>query len=238
MATRSKWYRNVLAWFDNVSYETLLPLNPVFFFDDFIGKALDVTNSWGVRDTAGGTETILADGPNGSVELLLTNAVEIQLAGLDMADQRNFILNQDLQMEARLRFTTLPADVATAVIGLCGDHNAAIDTVAESAWFRWDGSGATTVESDDTTGGTEKSKVATGSTWLVNIWHIVRIDASVPADVKFYIDGARVAASTTFDMSAVPTLKLQPVARMDKAAAGTNLGVMEVDYIKVWQNRS
>jgi hypothetical protein len=60
----------------------------------------------------------------------------------------------------------------------------------------------------------------------------------VPADVKFYIDGARVAASTTFDMSAVPTLKLQPVARMDKAAANTNLGVMEVDYIKVWQNRS
>lgn len=236
MASRSKWYRNVLAWFDNVSYETIFPLNPVVFIEDFVGKALDVTNSWGVRDTNAATETILADGPSGSVELLLTNAVEVQLAGLDMADQRNFILNQDLQFEARLRFTTLPADVATAVIGLCGDHNAAIDTVAESIWFRWDGSGATTVETDDVVN--ETTKVATGSTWLVNIWHIVRIDASVITDVKFYIDGARVASGTTFNMSNVAALKLQPVARMDKAAAVTNLGVMEVDYIKVWQNRS
>ena len=236
MATRAKWYRNILQYFDNVSFETVRPFSPVVFFEDFLGKAFDVTNIWTANDTGAATQALVADGPSGAIELLLTNAVEIQLAGIDWGNQRTLTLNQGLQFEARLRFTTLPVNAITAVIGLAGDHNAAINTVAESIWFRWNFSGATTVETDDTTH--ETTSVATGSTWLVNIWHIVRIDCSDIEDVKFYIDGARVAAATTFNMHTVPALALQPVARLDKAADALNLGVMEVDYIKVWQNRS
>jgi len=141
-------------------------------------------------------------------------------------------------LEAKVRFTTLPAVASTAVVGLAGAHNAAIDTVAESIWFRWDFSGLITVEHDDAGGGHESTKVTTGLTLVANQWAILKIDCTNTADVRFYVDGAPVATGTTFNMSGVPALLLQPVARLDKAAAAANLGVMEVDYARAWQARS
>jgi len=214
------------------------PVAGVVFHDHFLGKAWDVTNKWTALDTAGATETLLADQPGGVVQLLLTNAAEIQLAGMYTADERQFTLNRGLNFEARIRFTTLPANATTAVIGLTGNTNAAIDTIAESIWFRWDFSGAVTVECDDTAAGHEKSKVATGVTLLADIWHVFRISCDDIASCRFFIDGAQVAASTTFNMNTVPTLQLQPMLRLDKAADALNLGVMEVDYVTVWQNLS
>ena len=236
--TRSCWPNGILTFYDRSTHERVLPLAPVVFMDDFLGKAIDTTTIWTLLDTAGGAEALVADAPNGAVGLTLTNAVEVQLAGLSWGDNRTLTLNQGLVAEFRARFTTLPVNASTAVIGLAGDHNADIDVVAESAWFRWDASGAVTVENDDTAAGHQTSKVATGVTVLANIWHIYRIDCTDIASVKFYIDGDHVAAGTTFNMSQVAALALQPVARMDKAADALNLGVMEVDYVRCWQKRS
>jgi hypothetical protein len=231
---------NRLRFYDKYNgHASVLPVSGVVFHDHFIGKAIDVTNTWTLIDALGGTETLKADQPGGVVELALTNAVEVQIAAMGMGDERCFTLNRGLVFEARCRFTTLPADAGIATIGLAGDHHATLDTVAESIWFRYDGSGAVTVETDDTVN--ETSKVATGITHIVNEWHVFRIDCSDYTDIKFYVDGNLVgstAASTTFTMAQVPTLQLQPYLRMGKAAAGTNLGVMEVDYVTVWQNLS
>jgi len=51
------------------------------------------------------------------------------------------------------------------------------------------------------------------------------------SDVKFYIDGQRVCATTTFDMSAY-TGSFQPIAQLQKAA-NTNVDVFEMDYIDI-----
>ena len=211
----------------------------VYWSDNFMGKAIDVTNTWTLLDNLSATETLKADQPGGVAELALTNANEVQFAGMYFADERPFTIARGLVFEARCRFTTLPASAAIAVIGLTGDHNAAVDTIAESCWFRYDGSGAVTVETDDTSN--ETSKVATGITHLVNEWHVFRIDFADPASVKFYVDGVPVgstAATTTFNMNQVAALQLQPYIRMDKAAAVANVGVMEIDYVKCWQNLS
>lgn len=219
-------------------HATALALAGVYWEDHFIGKAIDVTNTWTLIDTANGSETLKADQPGGVVELALTNANEVQVAGMAFGNERPFTIARGLVFEARCRFTTLPADAAIAVIGLAGDTGT-IDGIAESCWFRYDGSGAVTVENDDTSN--ETSKVATGITHVVNEWHVFRIDFANPADVKFYVDGNAVgstAATTTFNMNQVAALQLQPYIRMDKAAAATNLGVMEVDYVKIWQNLS
>jgi hypothetical protein len=146
------------------------------------------------------------------------------------------VLNQALGFEARIKLSVLPTGSVVAVIGLCGDHNAAVNTVAESIWFRADGSGALTVETDDTVN--ETSLVATGITLTTGVWAILRIDCTDISDVKFYINGERVAASTTFNMSQVATLALQPVARIGKQGAATTVGTLLVDYIRVWQKRS
>jgi hypothetical protein len=90
------------------------------------------------------------------------------------------------------------------------------------------------VESDDTA--TDTDDVLTGTTLTTSTWVVVRIDCTVITDIKFYVNGARVAASTTFT-HATGGLKLQPVARINKAS-GTSVGTMEVDYIAYWQKRA
>jgi hypothetical protein len=55
------------------------------------------------------------------------------------------------------------------------------------------------------------------------------------SNVKFFIDGQRVAASTTFDMSAYSS-GLQPIIQLQKAA-NTNADVCSVDYVKIVSKR-
>ncbi len=238
MTTRSRFAGGILTFFDRTTRETVKPLAPVLFYDDFLGNALN-TNAWGTRDTSpiGTTiEAVVADAANGVVQLALDNTNEVQLAGIDWADQRTLVLNQGLILEARFRLSVLPSAASViAVLGLQGDHNADVDVVAESIWFRADGSGAITVENDDTIH--ETSKVATGITLTTADWIIGKIDCTDISDVKFFINGNRVASGTTFNMSQVAGLALQPVARVSKSAAAT-LGTMQVDYMRAWMNRA
>jgi len=236
MSLRTRWLQNVLSWFDSTSDETILPLAAVTFVDDFLGTALDTTNTWTLRDTGGATETLKADAPSGVLELALTATNEVQLAGVDWGNQRPLVLNQKVMFETRVRFTTLPTGAVIAVAGFCGDHNAAVDSVAESAWFRLDGSGAITVETDDTIH--ETSKVATGVTLTANQWALLRIECDQIGALRFYINGARVASATTFNMSQVAALALQPVVRIGKEGAATTVGTMEVDVVRCWQARA
>lgn len=233
--TRSRFNAGVLTFFDRSTQESVAPIAPVVFYDDFLGNALD-TFKWGARDTGGATEGVVADSANGVLGLALDATNEAQLAGVDWADQRTLVLNQGLVFEARFRLSVLPSAASViAVIGLQGDHNAAVDTVAESIWFRADGNGQMTVEHDDTSH--ESSKVATGVTLTTSDWIVAKIDCSDISDVKFYINGNRVAAATTFDMSAVPALALQPVARISKSAA-TSVGTLQLDYARAWMRRA
>lgn len=236
MATRGNWNEgNRLTFYDDASHERVLPVAPVVFYDDFLGNALD-TFKWGTRDAGAATEAVLADGANGILSLTLDATNEVQLAGIDWADQRTLVLNRGLVIETMFRFSVLPTGSVVACVGLCGDHNAAVNTVAESIWFRADGSGAITVETDDTSN--ETSQVSTGVTLTTADWVVARIDCRDTADIKFYINGERVAGGTTFNMSAVPALALQPVARIGKQAGATTVGTLQVDYVRAWQNRS
>ena len=235
MATRGSWFNQILTYFENSTQERVLPIAPVVFYDDFLGNAIN-TAAWGTRDTGGATEAVVADAPNGAVGLALDATNEIQLAGIDWPDNRTLVLNQGLIFEARFRLSVLPTGSVVAVVGLCGDHNAAVDTVAESVWFRADGNGVITVENDDTVH--ETSQVTTGKTLTTADWIIVRIDCSDIVDVKFFINGDRVATGTTFNMSQVAALALQPVARIGKQGAATSVGTLQVDYIRAWQKRS
>lgn len=234
MSTKSKYLNGNVIYYDSVTFEHTFTIAPVMFYDDFLGPALD-TFKWTALDTAGGAEAVVADAPNGVLGLALDATNEAQLAGASWGDNRTLTLNQGLIFEARFRLSVLPTGAVIAVVGLQGDHNAAVDTVAESCWFRLDGNGVVTVENDDTSN--ETTKVSTGVTVTTADWIVACIDCTDPASVKFYINGNRVAEETTFNMSTVPTLALQPVARVSKSAA-TTVGTIQLDYIRAWQSRS
>jgi hypothetical protein len=221
------------------SNETVRVMADLFEKEDFIHAALGtkiVHTALDVSAAGNTTPVLVADGAGGLVSLPLDATNEIQLSGLTWGDNRPLVLNQGLNVEFRLALSVLPTGAVVFCAGLCGDHNAAVNTVAESIWFRADGSGAITVETDDTVN--ETSLVATGVTLTAGLFTVFRIDCSTITSVKFYINGTRVASGTTFNMSQVPGLKLQPVVRIGKEAAATSVGTVQLDYAAYWMNRS
>lgn len=237
MTINARHRNGMLEHFDRNTHERVLVEAPVTYYEDFLGDTTvpEKLTSIDVSTTGNTTPLIAADVANGVLRCPLDATSEAQESGLTWGDQRSLILNQGLIVEMRVALETLPTLLAIAVWGLAGDKNAVADTVAESIWFRADGNGVITAEFDDTVHTADD--VATGITLTAGTFAIFRIDCTTITDVLMYINGARVAAGTTFDMSQVAGLKLQPYAHIAKAN-GAGLGVLDIDYVRIWQKRS
>lgn len=237
-STRSRYINNILTFFDGTNFTTVLPLAEVRYMEDFLGKATVPPEKWNYVDVSasGNTTPLLAANVgNGILRLPLDSTSEAQESGVNWGDQLSLVLNQGLICEMGVSLQTLPTLLGIGVWGLAVAKNSVAASVASNAWFRVAGSGVVTVESKDTVH--TNATIATGVTMVAGALHIFRIDCTVITDVRFYIDGVAVATGTTFDMSTVPTLALQPYIHLAKAS-GAGLGVIDVDYIQVWQHRS
>ena len=228
------------VWYDKSTFETLKTTYPLYFYDDFLGSAggsvFDGTEIWNVVDVNDATEAIVADSSNGLFRLHMHVTSEDEDAVLYHNDNRTFDIDNGLIFETKIDVATIPTLTTEAVWGMAGDHDLDNDTVAESCWFKLDGSGAVVVESDDA--GTDNDDVATGVTVVPGTANIYRIDFTSLTNVKFFIDGVRVAASTTFDISTLTgaTAMLQPYFDMNKTG-DAGLGDLDIDYVKIWSNR-
>ena len=233
-----KYIGNPFTFYDSVSGERVLPVAECVFQEDFFGKGIRTTDTWTAIDVSSSGDTtplIAADVGNGVARLPLDVTSEVQESGLTWGDQRPLVLNQGVVFECRVALNVLPTLLSEAVWGLAGNKNAAADSVAESIWFKADGSGVIVVESDDTTN--TNDDISTGTTVTAGTYKVYRIDCTDITDIKFYIDDVQVATGTTFDMSTVAALSLQPYFHIAKAS-GLGLGVLDVDMVRVWQARS
>jgi len=155
----------------------------------------------------------------GAAKLTLSDGNESQLAVLYYND----VLVYDVRTLSNA-WWVIKLDAVNAVtnlaVGLASAHNTTLDNVATNAWFRLIGATSTTalvVETDDAT--TDTDDVATGTT-LATVYKRLMIDFSEGlADVRFYIDGSRVAKGTTFKMSGLGAgLNVQPYCSLGKAS--------------------
>lgn len=220
------------------------------FCDDFFGSgSLSATaaggDRWDITDTSSaGTPTyVYVDGASsGEVALDLASTTEVENVCLSFGDTLGMDIDKIQGAEFRVKMNQAALDATTQVaVGLTGDRNDAIDSIAQAALFRVIGADSTTavvVESDD--GTTDKNDVATGQT-LINSYKRLRLDFSNgTSDVRFFMDdgnGAlvRVAATTTFDMSGY-TGSLQPFIQIQKTSDSNTDGIT-IDYVKVWGKR-
>jgi hypothetical protein len=234
------------VWYDTSTYETLKATYPLYFYDDFLGSAggsvFGGTQIWNVVDVGAlATAAIVANSSNGQflLHLAATNeaedAVLYQYNTALADDNLTFDVGNGLIFETRINMAVAPGTGVRAVAGMSGPHDLDKDTTANAAWFSWAASQVCNVETDDTTNDTA---AATGITTVAGTYNIFRIDFTTIADVKFFIDGARVASGTTFDMSnlSASEQQMQPYFSLDKAN-GTGLGEMNIDYVKIWSNR-
>lgn len=216
----------------------------VCFEEDFLGpQTLTASPAgsdwWDIADTSSaGTPTYTVGGVNGEATLAFDNTSEIQNVCLFQSDVLNFDIDLIQSIEMRVKMGQAAIDATSQfAFGLSAARNDAIDSITAAALFRVIGGDSTTavvVETDDTANNNDD--VATGKT-LINAYKKFVINfAGGKSDVRFYIDGDRVAASTTFDMSTY-TAGLQPFFQISKTA-DTNTDSVVIDYVKVVSKRS
>lgn len=218
------------------------------FEDDFVGTGASIPTTadpatpWLIADTSAagaptyvrGIDTGTSSGTCGEAKVTMEATSEVQNLCLYFGDVLQMDINDRLTYECRLKMGQATLDTATMfAFGLTGDRNATIDTVAQMMIFRVIGDNVLVVESDD--GTTDLDDKATGES-LTNAYRTFRIDAQDLTNVKFHIDGKRVASTVTFDVSAYAGC-LQPFFQIQKTA-DTNTDSFIVDYIEIVGRRN
>lgn len=194
-------------------------------------------NGWTAKDTSSaGTPTYLCiteDG--GAMKLTLAATSEEEIVTMYMND----VLPLDLANLQRIEFVAKVAGidaVTTLVFGVGTAQNDTEDSVTVNAWFRMEGSASLTAvvaETDD--GTTDYDDKATGTT-LAAVYKKFVIDfTNGLSDIRFFIDGERVAASTTFTLAAITAgQNVQPFVQLHKAS-GTGVPSITIAQITTQQ---
>jgi hypothetical protein len=212
------------------------------YCDDFEGtsvtfpEAANIGTPWLTARTGAAPPTHVRNA--GNAVLTLTSASQAQILSLHHGDALTFDIDdiQRVEMRVRIGAATFTSG-SILVFGVGSARNDTADSVTASAWFRMEGADSTTqvyVESDDDVRNIDD--VATGVTLGTTFKRFVIDFTGGKRDVKFYIDGQRVAASTTFNMSAY-SAGLQPIIQLQKAS-NTNVDVCTIDYVKILARRN
>ena len=178
-------------------------------------------NGWTIKDTSSaGTPTYLCiteDG--GAAKLTLVSTSEAEIVTLFQNDVLMYDARQLKAVWWIAKVAGIDA-VTTLTMGVGSAQSDTDDSVATNAWFRMEGSVSTTAvvaETDDAV--VDNDDKATGAT-LGSAYKKFLIDFSNGlADVRFFIDGNRVATAQTFDMSGLAAgLNVQPFVQIQKAS--------------------
>ncbi len=212
------------------------------YVDDFVGASVTFPTSanigtpWLTDVTGAAPPTHVRN--SGAAILTLTADNQAQILGLHHNDAKSFDIDDLIRVEMRAKIgASTFTSGSILVFGVSSDRSDTADSMAESAWFRMEGANSTTLvycETDD--GTTDKNDVSSGVTLGTTYKEFVIDFSGGTSNVKFYIDGVRVAASTTFDMSAY-TGSVQPMIQLQKAA-NANADVFTLDYVKILSRRS
>jgi hypothetical protein len=182
----------------------------------------------------------------GSMDLLLDATNEVQSACLYQGDVLPFDIDEIRRVSFVVKLTATLNAAIMGAFGVCSARNATLDTVAEAAWFHFNGSNALVVETDD--GTNNNDDVATGidlsTTYkrcTIDFCTGVKTNSPPTAskggkgNVLFYVSDSmssqrRVATGTAFDMSNYAG-NLQLFAQIQKtaAAAGATLSIQEIE---------
>lgn len=245
MSSRAQYLGGNLRYYESSTGQTTLVSAPIVFADDFLGSDVVIPAAaspesgckW-VKKIVGAappTAGLVADGVNGILQCAMDATSEKQNAEAYWNDELQLSVVQGLVFEARFAASVLPTLAGEIVCGLVSAWADGLDAATYSVFVTLDGSGEIFCEKDDNA--TDESATS-GVTLVASEYCVVRIDCTDYADIKFFVNGNRVASGTTFDWAAsAANSKVQPIFGCYKAS-GAGLGTGLLDYIRVWQNRS
>jgi hypothetical protein len=210
------------------------------YVDDFFGTSAtfptsaDPATPWLIVDTsAAGTPTYVRNASN--AVLTMTSTSEVQNLCLAHGDALSFDIDDMLSAEFRVKVTGCTTGTSISW-GMASARNDDPTAMTALALFRMVGATSTTdvtVETDDNV--TDTAPVSSATALSTTFKRFV-IDFSNKRDIKFYIDGVRVAQSTTFTMNGY-TAGLQPFIQIQKTSSA-NTDAVTVDYVKIVAKRT
>ena len=248
MTTKYKYRNGIWTLFESSTHESMPIGAPIQFHEDFKGTTLtDGTTIWTNKDISILGATVranLADQHGGVFQLGIVAQAEEEEAGLTMGDQLNFNLDKGFIIEFRAALNTLPTLLTEIYFGIANnyvkgrlaaaDEGPTVHAIFHFSIFGAVAGGLCHIFTDD--GSTDNAQVTTGITVVKDAYHIFKIDFTQIANVLFYIDGARVAPATTFDMSNGSNVMVQPYMMIYKDG-GAGLGDLYVDSVRIWSKR-
>jgi len=210
------------------------------YVDDFFGTSAtfptsaDPATPWLIVDTsAAGSPTYVRNASNAVLTLASTS--EVENVCLAHGDALSFDIDDLLSAEFRVKVTGCTSGT-TISWGMASARNDTPASMTALALFAMTGATSTTdvtVETDDNVTDTAPVSSATA---LATVFKRFVIDFSNKSDIKFYIDGNRVARSTTFTMAGY-TSGLQPFVQIQKTSSA-NTDAVTVDYVKIVAKRA
>ncbi len=251
MTTRSKYRTNILTFFEDINYETVMPMAPLMFGDDFIGAGHQAGIPAAGAPVAGypWVKKIVGAGPPTCA--LVNNAIggQVQLALAATSEKEDCVLywNDNLSVdvtkgavwEARASLSVPPSAAGVQmVMGLAGAWIDGPDNNLHYLEFGCTANNNLLCRSQD---GTTQSSIAAANAGVAvtldTNFHTFRIEASNDADISFWFDGNRVNASGSIAFAATgANAVLQPYIAVYKPS-GTGLATLLVDKVDLWANR-
>lgn len=212
-------------------------------YDDFNGAvatfptSADPATPWLVADTSSAGSPVYTKGTS-EATLTLAATSEVENVCLSFGDALDIDIDdiQRVEMRVKISASTFTSGSILA-FGVGSARNDTLDSVTANAWFRMEGANSTTIvycESDD--GVNDNDDKSSGVTLGTTFKEFVIDFTGGKSNVKFFIDGQRVASTTTFDMSNY-SAGLQPIVQIQKAA-NTNANGVVVDYVKIVAKRA
>jgi hypothetical protein len=233
--------------YDASTSETITRYTTVVLDEDFNGPGHTTIPTQGspasgyawvqrIVGTGPPTCSIVSNYPGGLIRLALTSTSEAEEADLYANDMLNWDMTKSAIFECRVSNHVLPSAAAVEfVFGLQSAWVSGPDNASFYAQFQQSGSGAVNMRTKD---GVQTLSYSTGVVMVVDTFHIFRIDATDPTNVRFFIDGAEVSTKGQLSFAATgASAILQPYFSVYKAS-GTGVGTMDIDMVQCGMNRS
>lgn len=251
MTTRSKYRSGVLTFSEDLTQETILPMAPLYFADEFIGAGHTAGIPASGAPTAGypwvkkivgaapPTVGLAVNASGGQVQIALAATSEKEDAALYWNDNLAIDVTKIAVWEARVALSVAPSAAGVqAVFGLAAAWIDGPDNNVKYLEFGCTANGNLLVRSQD---GTTQNSIAAAVNGVAVVldtnFHTFRISAENVSDIAFYYDGNRVNAngSVTYVATGAGSI-LQPYAACYKPS-GTGIATMLIDKVDVWSNR-
>lgn len=251
MTTRAKYRSGVLTFNEDLTQETVMPLAPLLFGDDFIGAGhsagVPVAGTpvagypWVKKLVGAGPPTcaLIGNATGGQIQLALAATSEKEDCVLYWNDNLSVDVTKVASWEARAALTVAPSAAGVQmVMGLAAAWIDGPDNNTHYLEFGTTANANLLLRSQD--GTTQSSIAALNAGVAVALdtnFHVFRISAENPADIAFYFDGNRVNAVGSIGYAAIgANAILQPYMAVYKPA-GVGLATLVLDKVDLWSNR-